>query len=397
MRLGIKNVKIDKKYWFMTVTCNMGKKSTFWVESLFGGSLFYFPGGNHTFVYRKGGKKMNLVLLGLGLIILVKGADILVGSSSKLAKRFRVPAFIVGLFIVAIGTSAPEAAVGILSGIQGTNLITLGDVVGSSIVNILVILGITSMIKPLKVDSEVPGKEMPIAILVQLVFSVMILTSGTLSRLESVFLLIGMLVFSGYVFVKSRRGEKDGETVTELEEEIYEYTSQQEEVLYEETELNEVKEAPKKEESILRLAILVVIGLAGLILGASMSVNNATAIAKAFGLSEALIGLTVVAFGTSLPELITSLVAVYKKEDDIAVGNILGSNIFNILFVMGISGLLHPITAGKDIIFDLAVMLGASVLLFIPSFFRGKISKLTGLLYLFCYILFLAVKISWIW
>ena len=380
----------------MTVTCNMGKKSTFWVESLFGGSLFYFPGGNHTSVYRKGGKKMNLVLLGLGLIILVKGADILVGSSSKLAKRFRVPAFVVGLFIVAIGTSAPEAAVGILSGIQGTNLITLGDVVGSSIVNILVILGITSMIKPLKVDSEVPGKEMPIAILVQLVFSVMILTSGTLSRLESVFLLIGMLVFSGYVFVKSRRGEKDGETATELEEEIYEYTSQQEEVLYEETELNEVKEAPKKEESILRLAILVVLGLAGLIIGASMSVNNATAIAKAFGLSETLIGLTVVAFGTSLPELITSLVAVYKKEDDIAVGNILGSNIFNILFVLGISGFLHPITAGKDIIFDLAVMLGASVLLFIPSFFRSKISKLTGLLYLICYILFLAVKISWI-
>ena len=339
---------------------------------------------------------MNLVLLGLGLIILVKGADILVGSSSKLAKRFRVPAFIVGLFIVAIGTSAPEAAVGILSGIQGTNLITLGDVVGSSIVNILVILGITSMIKPLKVDSEVPGKEMPIAILVQLVFSVMILTSATLSRLESVLLLIGMLAFSGYVFVKSRRGEKDGETATELEEEIYEYTSQQEEVLYEETKLNEVKETPQKEESVIKLVILVVIGLAGLIIGASMSVNNATAIAKAFGLSEALIGLTVVAFGTSLPELITSLVAVYKKEDDIAVGNILGSNIFNILFVMGISGLLHPITAGKDIIFDLAVMLGTSVLLFIPSFFWGKITKMTGLVYLVCYILFLAVKISWI-
>lgn len=328
---------------------------------------------------------MNFITLGIGLIILIKGADILVGSASKLARIFNVPSFVIGLFIIAIGTSAPEAAVGIFSGIKGTNLITLGDVVGSCIINITVIIGITAMISTLKVESSIPRREMLISIFVQIIFIVMMFTSNTLSRFESVILLVGMIIFTAYVYIKSRRGFQKDVVSTKLEDEIYEFADIQETVLYE--------EEPKKEGKTKHI-ILVIVGLAGLVVGANLGVNSAVEIAHKFGLSEALIGLTVVAFGTSLPELVTSLVALRKKEEDIAIGNIVGSNIFNILFVLGISGMLNPIVAGKDIFFDLFVMVGASVLLFIPAFFFGKISKFTGFLFLGAYIIYLSFKIN---
>lgn len=348
---------------------------------------------------------MNYITLGIGLVILVKGADILIGSASKLAKIFNVPSFVVGLFIIAIGTSAPEAAVGFFSGIQGNNLITLGDVIGSCIVNITVIIGITAMISPLEVDSSVPRREMIISIFVQALLVFMMFTSNTLSRGEAIVLLIGMLLFSGYVYIKSRRGSEHGIAVTEFENEVYEYVDMQEEVLYEEEsshtselESGDVDKgaihSKQCRESVPKLIILVIVGLAGLIVGANMGVNSAVKIAHNLGLSEAVIGLTVVAVGTSLPELVTSLVAVYKKEEDIAVGNIVGSNIFNILFVLGLSGTIHPIEADTDIFFDLFAMVGASIVLFIPAYFFGKISKLIGFFYLTAYILYLALKLN---
>ena len=332
---------------------------------------------------------MSYLFLGLSLIILVKSADVLVGAASKLAKRYNIPAFLIGLFIISIGTSAPEAAIGILSGIKGTNLITFGDVVGSSIVNILVVIGITAMIFPLKVDSSVPRREMIISILVQMIFIVMVYTFNILSRIESIVLLIGTFLFFIYVYKKSRGGVKPKDSEIDSKNEIYEYIEVQEEIIYEKDMPSE-----KVSNSLLKLIILIIVGLAGLVGSANLAVTSAVEIAHNLGLSEVIIGLTIVAVGTSLPELVTCLIAVFKKEEDIAVGNIVGSNIFNILFVMGISGMIHPIEIGSDVYLDMFIMLFASILLFIPAYFFGKISKISGFIYFAAYIIYLSYKIT---
>jgi cation:H+ antiporter len=348
---------------------------------------------------------MNYLTLGIGLLILVKGADVMVGSASRLGKLLKVPAFIVGLLIVAIGTSAPEAAIGVYSGIHGTNLITMGDVIGSSIVNITVVLGITAMIFSLEVDSLVPRRELLISIFVQMCLVIMIFTSYTLSRVEAGMLLAGMLIFFGYVYMKFKKKPGKDKKATAFEDEIFHYVEKQEDVLYEEM-LEEEKTvdtasskfhahiAAPKNDSTPKLIILLLVGLAGLIGGASLAVNSAVQIAHTLGLSEEFIGLTIVALGTSLPEITTCLIAVSKKEEGIAVGNVIGSNILNVLFVLGISGILHPITVTSDIFFDLFFMIGTSILRFIPTFFFGRISKKVGFLYVAVYIIYLSVKLN---
>ncbi|MBK5247527.1 MAG: calcium/sodium antiporter, partial [Peptostreptococcaceae bacterium] len=288
---------------------------------------------------------MNYLTLGIGLLILVKGADVLVESASRLAKLLKVPSFIVGLLIVAIGTSAPEAAIGVYSGIQGTNLITMGDVVGSSIVNITVVLGITAMIFSLKVDALIPRREMLISIFVQICLVIMIFTAYTLSRVEAGILLAGMFIFLGYVYMKFKKHSGNDKNIMAFEDEIFHYVEKQDDVLYE--EMPEEKETRKivglkfhlhvaapKNDSKPKLLILLFLGLAGLIGGASLAVNSAVQIAHTLGLSEEFIGLTIVALGTSLPELTTCLIALSKKEEGIAVGNVIGSNILNVLFVL---------------------------------------------------------------
>ena len=165
--------------------------------------------------------------LAVGLLVLVKGADIMISAASKIAKLLKIPAFIVGLFIVAMGTSAPEAAIGIFSGIQGNNLLTLGDVVGSSIVNITVILGLTALIFPIKVDSQVPRRELLLSILIQIVFAIMIFTSYTLSRLEAAILLAGMFLFVGYITSKTKQAARREEPDTPFEDDVFEYIEDQ--------------------------------------------------------------------------------------------------------------------------------------------------------------------------
>ncbi|MDD3349373.1 MAG: calcium/sodium antiporter [Eubacteriales bacterium] len=347
----------------------------------------------------------NYIMLGLGLVILVKGANVLVEAASKIAKLLKIPAFIIGLFIIAIGTSAPEAAIGIISGIEGKNLITLGDVIGSSIVNITIVIGVTALVFPLEVDSSIPRREIVISIFVQLCLIIMLMTSYSLSRVEAIILLAGMVLFLGYIFVKSKKAFEKEVPISEFESEVFEYVDNQEAVLLEEIceentiakgsdEKTDMLSISGKEESLLKQVALFLIGLLCLIGGADLAVKGAVQIASILGLSETFIGITVVAFGTSLPELVTCLVAVYKKETDIAVGNIIGSNIFNILFVLGISALLHPITVSADISFDLFVMLSASVLLFLPAFFYSRISRRTGFVFVTAYIVYLSIKLS---
>lgn len=331
---------------------------------------------------------MNYILLALGLVILVKGADILVEGASKIAKILKVPAFIVGLFIVALGTSAPETAIGITTGIQDTNLLTLGTVIGSNIANIALIMGITALAMPLTIDSLVAKREMPILLGVNLVFIVMLLTGNTLTRLEAIILLLGMFVFLGYVVSKTKDVLKEEEPDSEFEEDIYEYIEDQK-------VLSKVKGRGRKKD-LPKAIVLVIVGLLALIGGANLAVDNAVVIATNLGLSQEFIGLTVIAFGTSLPELVTCLVAVYKKEDDIAVGNIIGSNIMNILLVIGISSLISPIVIDLLILYDVFVMFALTVILMIPIFFQGRLSRQWGAFLLAFYLIFLVVKISFL-
>lgn len=331
---------------------------------------------------------MNYVFLAVGLVILVKGADILVEGASRIAKILKVPAFIVGLFIVALGTSAPETAIGITTGIQDTNLLTLGTVIGSNIANIALIMGITAMAMPLTIDSLVAKREMPILIGVNVVFIIMLITGNTLTRLEAIILLLGMFVFLGYVVSKTKDILKDEEPDTEFEEDIYEYIEDQK-------VLSKIKGRSRKKD-LPKSIVMLIIGLVALIGGANLAVDNAVIIAKLLGLSQEFIGISIIAFGTSLPELVTCLMAVYKKEDDIAVGNVIGSNIMNILLVIGISGLIRPIVIDLVILYDVLVMLVLTVILLIPIFFKGRLSRQWGSFLLAFYIIFLAVKISFL-
>jgi cation:H+ antiporter len=327
------------------------------------------------------------------LLILVIGADIMIGAASRLARKLKVPAFIVGLFIVAMGTSAPEAAIGIISGIQGTNLLTLGDVVGSSIINITVILGLTALIIPIKVDSQVPKREIFLSIIIQMALIIMVFTSHTLSRLDSMILLGGMFLFTGYIVLKTKHAYQKAKTDIISEGNVFDHIEDQTVLADAFVKVSEKEE--KKSGSIPTQVILFFTGLSGLVIGANFAVNSAGKIAYSLGWSQEFIGLTVIAFGTSFPELVTCLVAAIKKEEAIALGNIIGSNIFNILFVLGISGFLHPITVdGNDVFFDLLVMIGASLLLIVPAYFYGKLSKITGFVFISCYIIYLAIKLS---
>lgn len=349
---------------------------------------------------------MNYIILVIGLLILIKGADVFIESASKIAHILHISPFIIGLFVVAIGTSAPEASIGIISGIQGANLITLGDVVGSSIVNILVVIGITAIIFPLKIDSRLSLKELLISIFVQFGLFMMIFTGLSLSRIEGIVFLLGMLSFSGYIFIKSRKDfEKENDSSQSENHHFDDVKDEEVDELYE--ELEELKETGElldfklehpteenKTESMLKLLVMFLIGLVGLVGGANLVVNSAVKIAQALGLSETFIGLTIIAFGTSLPELVTCLVAVYKKQEEIAVGNIIGSNIFNILLVLGLSVTLHPITITPDIFFDISVMIGASILFFVSIFFFGKISRGIGVVYLIIYFIYLGIKLN---
>lgn len=331
---------------------------------------------------------MYYVLLALGLVILVKGADILVEGASKIAKILKVPAFVVGLFIVALGTSAPETAIGITTGIQDTNLLTLGTVIGSNIANIALVMGITAMAMPLTIDSLVARREMPILIGVNLLFIIMLLTGNILTRIEAIILLVGMFVFLGYVVSKTKDVLKDEEPDTEFEEDVYEYIEDQK-------VLSKVKGRGRKKD-LPKGIVMLIVGLVALIGGANLAVDNAVLIATDIGLSQEFIGLTIIAFGTSLPELVTCLMAVYKKEDDIAVGNVIGSNILNILLVIGVSSLIRPIVIDLVIFYDVLVMFALTVILMIPIFFKGRLSRQWGSFLLAFYIIFLAVKIGFL-
>ena len=289
---------------------------------------------------------MEYLLLIVGFILLIKGADMFVDGASNIAKSFNIPTIIIGLTLVAFGTSAPEAAVSIAAALNNNADIAISNIVGSNIFNLLCVLGITSLFKDVVADKDVVKKDYKLSIFCAILLLVLILVgyfvghSFVLGRIGGIILLI---VLGIYLYNMIKTAKIDNDT--------------------------------KKEKIKFRIkdVVLVIVGLACIIYGGDLTVDKATVVAKLWGLSDRFIGLTIVAIGTSLPELCTSLVALMKGENDIAVGNVIGSNIFNILFILGASSFICPLSIGIESVIDLMILIvGCIGVLFILNDFRIK-------------------------
>lgn len=288
------------------------------------------------------------LLIPVGFVLLIKGADVFVEAASSLARRLRVSDLAVGLTVVAFGTSLPELAVNTTASIQGNAGITIGNVIGSNIANILLILGVAGVICPLMVTRGTVWKEIPLSLLAAIVVGVAAndrlldgASASVLSRADGLILLCFFAIFLYYTagIARNFQGVEAA--------------------------------APKTSLSLTRIGVMIAIGFAALILGSRWVVNGAVQMATALGISESVIGLTVVAVGTSLPELATSAAAAYRKNPDIAVGNVVGSNIFNLFFILGVSSVIRPVPFEAGSNFDIGVLVIASMLLFL-CMFMGK-------------------------
>ena len=302
-----------------------------------------------------------LVKLVIGFLLLVKGADCFVDGASSVAKKFRIPAFVIGLTIVAFGTSAPELAVSITAAIQGSNDIAVGNVVGSNMFNVLVVLGMSAAITPIKVDKGMIKRDYPLSIVATILLGILAMDtiffkadSMSLSRVDGIILLLG---FAGFMIMTVKSG------------------------LENRSEEENVKVMP-----IAKSIVFVVLGLTGIILGGDMSVEGAKEIARFFGLSEAIIGLTIVAVGTSLPELVTSVIAAKKGESAIAVGNVIGSNIFNIFLILGISATILPMNISDTYLYDIGMLSAVMVLPYIIIAIKKKVPRLMGFVMVLTYV-----------
>ena len=297
---------------------------------------------------------IQLALLAFGFLMLVKGADWFVEGAAGIAEKFGIPQLVVGLTIVAMGTSAPEAAVSITAAMKENADITVGNVVGSNILNILIILGITSAIVTVAVAKSTVKIEIPYMIFITLLFMGLGFTGGEITFWEGVILWAAFLLYLGYLFMMAMKNKE---------------------------------EIPEEQEMlpVWKLLILTVGGLLFVVYGSDVTVDAATAIAKAVGVSQRFIGLTIVALGTSLPELVTSVSAARKGKADIAIGNIVGSNIFNILFVVGTTALITPVVFASNFLIDTAIAAAAGLLLWICVVKDRKLSRPGGILMLLCY------------
>lgn len=303
----------------------------------------------------------------VGFILLIKGADFFVDGSSGVAKILHVPSIIVGLTIVAMGTSLPECAVSISAALSGKNDIAVSNVIGSNFFNLLMVCGICAIIKPLPIDRKTVKGEFPFSIFVGFLLLLMsgdYLIKGKnsinqISRIDGIILLILFAGFLGNMIRSALKARKEYD--------------------------QEEKEEEKKQMSILVCLFLIVIGIIAIKYGGDMVVNSASDIAATFGLSQNLIGLTIVAVGTSLPELVTSIVAARKGESDMALGNVVGSNIFNILLVLGVSTAIHPIAVGILSIYDLIFLGITSILVWIFAYKGNRINRFQGCIMVFLY------------
>ena len=285
---------------------------------------------------------MEYLLLLVGFVLLIKGADFFVDGASSIAGKLKVPSLIIGLTVVSMGTSMPEAAVSISASLSGSNSISLGNVIGSNIFNLLMVVGVSSLIRPIASDKDILKRDMPINIGITAALLVMLL-DGNLSQIDAAILLV---LVAAYMFILIRSALK-----------------------------NRIEEEAPKVYSWLKSIILSIVGAAAIIGGGNLVVESAKTIALNLGMGETLVGLTIVAIGTSLPELVTSIVAAKKGDSGIAMGNVVGSNIFNILFILGMAGVISPMTADSAFFIDTGILIGISLLMLLFAFTKRKTSR----------------------
>lgn len=301
---------------------------------------------------------VQFILLIVGFAMLIKGADWFVEGASKIAARLGIPKLIIGLTIVAMGTSAPEAAISISAALKSSADIAVGNVVGSNIMNILLILGVTAVILPISVKKTTIKYDIPFLFAITSVFVVLGLTDNALGAIDGLILLALFVGYMVYLFISAKNKQS----------------------------AQPQKSDENKGGKILISIGLIVVGCALIVIGSNLTVDSAVFIAKAFGINERIIGLTIIAFGTSLPELVTSVTAAVKGKTDIAVGNIVGSNIFNILFVLGISAIITPVAYQSDFFVDSLICIGTCLLLLVCVINkRNRLKRSGGIIMLICY------------
>ncbi len=291
---------------------------------------------------------LDYVFLIVGFALLIKGADFFVDGSASVARKLRIPTMIIGMTIVAMGTSAPECAVSVAASLKGSNTMAISNVVGSNIFNLMVVCGACAVFKPLTVKNSTMKQEFPLSILAAVMLWMMGSSNMSIDRVDGIILMIVFAVFLIWMVMEAKKARNSIQ-----EEEIAALNGWQ-------------------------CVVYIVVGIGAIVAGGDFVVDSATAIAEDFGLSPTLIGLTIVAFGTSLPELVTSLVAAKKGETDMALGNVIGSNIFNIFLVLGIAGAVSPMEVLMENLIDDIILIGMSSAVWIFAWRRKQISRLHG-------------------
>ncbi len=290
----------------------------------------------------------NIILLLVGFVLLIKGADFFVDGSSSVAKLLGIPGFVIGLTVVAMGTSAPEAAVSITAGISGSNEIAISNVVGSNMFNLMVVAGLSAVIKPFKIENTLLKRDFPVNVAACVALLAMTMLAGSLGRLDG-FILLG--IFVGYLAFVLIKAFKNRETDADSEVKIM---------------------------SPVLSIICIIGGLAAVIFGGDLVVDNAVAIAQKLNWSETFIGLTIIAIGTSLPELVTSVVAAKKGESGLALGNVIGSNLFNIMLILGLSSAINPIATDRSVIINVIIMTIFTALIYVFCAIKKSMGRVAG-------------------
>ena len=313
----------------------------------------------------------SIILIIVGFVLLIKGADLLVEGASKVAKKFHIPEIIIGLTIVSIGTSMPELFVSITSALDGYSDMAMGNVIGSNVANLLLILGLATVISSVKFKRETRLIEIPLCLAFTVIFLILCNVGQDVTRIDAIILIILFIMFIAYTIVMAFKGEKFDSKDNDEEEDNDE----------------------NEKNSTLRNIIYILVGIVALKFGGDLTVNNAVNVAKIVNLSEKIISLTILAIGTSLPELVTSVSAAIKKKSDIAIGNILGSNIFNELLIIGTSALIRPITYNLSYNIDMSILIIATIILalfpIIPP--KNKMTRFNGTVYLILYAIYMVI------
>lgn len=312
---------------------------------------------------------LTVIWIILGFILLIKGADFLVDGASNIAKKFHIPEILIGLTIVSIGTSMPELFVSVTSAMQGRSDMAMGNVIGSNVCNLLLILGLSTVIKPVKFQKETRLIEIPVCLVFTIIFMLICNIGIGVSRMEAIILLVLFSIFILYTIIMGKNADKFDK------------------------EAQNTRGEDTSSISMLKSIIYVILGVVALKFGGDLTVDNSVILANHFNISEQIISLTILAIGTSLPELVTSVTAAFKGNSDIAIGNIIGSNIFNMLLIIGVASVINPITYNLKYNIDMAILIAGTILLalfpVIPP--KNEMNRGNGLVYLVFYAMYLVI------